>query len=136
MSEIDEVRLTLRPGRYYGWTMYPGYFDRPYRSPVRIEHVDAREEGVFELSFLNIFYAAGVQRMGYLLRPLRWEKTYLMAEQLHGRSTTDRVVVIEQLDRTWIQDNVPSLSNRLNRLFDEGGNLVEGEFLRLLATAC
>ena len=132
MSESDVLRLTLSPSQFYGWTMYPGYLDRPYRSPVLIDQIDERQENVFELSFLNIFYASGVQRMQYLLRPLRWEPTYLVAEQLLGRSTTDRVVVIEQLDKRWMEENVPGLSNKLCILFDESGRPVGSEFQRLV----
>jgi hypothetical protein len=99
MCALEEGRLPLRTGEFYGWIMYPGYVNRPYRSPVRIEQIDQRQEGVFELTFLNILYAAGMQRMEHLLRPLRWEKTYLIAEQLQNRKSTGRALIIEQWTR-------------------------------------
>jgi hypothetical protein len=135
MSESDHVRLELRPGSFYGWTMFSGEFDKPYRSPIRVDDIDYRHEGVFQLSFLNIFYAAGVQGMVYLLRPLRWEKTYLLAEQLQGRTPNDRVIIVEQLDKRWMKENVPSLSGELSTFFSEDGQPVAEGFLQLLATA-
>jgi hypothetical protein len=108
----------------------------PYRSPIRVDALDRRQEGVFHLSFLNLLYAAGVQQTAYLVRPIRWERTYLAAEQLLGGMPNDRLIVIERLDRRWMEDNVKNLATPLERLFDEDGEPLAVEFLRLVANAC
>jgi hypothetical protein len=128
------ARLTLRIGELYGWTMYPGYGGGPYRSPIRVEAIEALGGRQFELSLLNIFYAAGVQRMQYRLRTLRREATYIVAEQVADRKPTDRVVILEALNPRWCTDHMPHLASEMNTLFHQDGRPEERAFLRLLAS--
>ena len=132
MSPSSTTRLALIPGRVYGWTMYPGYGDMPYRSPISVH--DLRPLGLrsFDLKFFNIFYALGVQHMGYRLRTLRREETYLVAEQIErDGKLTDRVVVIERLTRDWMHHAAPQCTHLFERLFDVEGQPVTTEFERL-----
>lgn len=115
--------------------MYPGYGDRPYRSPITVHEIRPLGLRRFDLQFLNIFYAAGVQNMRYRLRTLRRERTYLVAEQideLDGK-LSDRVVMIERLTRDWVIHAAPQCTGLLDRLFDAHGRPVSREFERLAA---
>ena len=82
-----------------------------------------------------MFYAPGVQHMGYTLRTLRREATYIIAENLEGTKPTDRTVIIEPMSAQWITDNVPQLSGDLKTLFDFNGKPVFDSFKRLMATS-
>jgi len=53
------LRLTLERGTWYGLTMYPGYGDGPYHSPIRVDDIKPQGQRLFKLSFLNLGYAAG-----------------------------------------------------------------------------
>ena len=104
MNPPNSSRLTLEPRLIYAWTMYPGYGDGPYRSPILVHEVEPIGERRFDLSFMNIFYAAGVQNAVYRLRTLRREEKFIIAEQLIDGLKTDRVVIIEPMTRAWLRD--------------------------------
>ena len=133
MEKTSKHRLTLERGQMYGWTMYPGYFGHPYRSPVLIESVEPLGQRTYKMMFLNMFYAAGVQGMGYTLRTLRRDATFIVAEEIEGGELTDRVVIIEPMNARWITDNVPQLSQELRGLFDDDGRPIEKSFRKLMA---
>ena len=133
MEKTSKHRLTLERGQIYGWTMYPGYFGHPYRSPVLIESVEPLGQRTYKMMFLNMFYAAGVQGMGYTLRTLRRDATFIVAEEIEGGELTDRVVIIEPMNARWITDNVPQLSQQLRDLFDDYGRPIEESFRKLMA---
>jgi len=98
------ARLTLERGRWYGWTMWPGYLDAPYFSPIRVDAVNPLNTGSgrFDLDFLNAGYASGVQDMTYALRTLKREASYLLASV----EDSDRAVCIERLDLAWLERNM------------------------------
>ena len=132
MAPPQTPRFTLKQGRVYGWTMYPGYGDTPYRSPISVRGFRPLGLRRFDLDFLNIFYASGVQHMGYRLRTLRREEAYLVAEQIErDGKLTDRVVVIERLTRDWMHHAAPKCTHLFERLFDTEGEPVPTEFERL-----
>ena len=133
MEKTSKHRLTLERGQMYGWTMYPGYFGHPYRSPVLIDSVEPLGQRTYKMMFLNMFYAAGVQGMGYTLRTLRRDATFIVAEEIEGGDLTDRVVIIEPMNARWITDNVPQLSQELRELFDDDGRPIEKSFRKLMA---
>lgn len=135
MQKDSKRRLTLERGEMYGWTMYPGYFGHPYRSPVRIDSIEPLGLRTYKVFFLNMFYAPGVQNMGYTLRTLRREATYINAECIEGTKITDRTVIVEPLSAQWITDNVPQLSDDLKTLFDFNGKPIFDSFHRLMVTA-
>ena len=47
------AKLTLEVARWYALTMYPGYTDSPYYSPIRIENVRPLGAGLIEIEFYN-----------------------------------------------------------------------------------
>ena len=75
-----QTQTHVESGTIYGWTMNPGYFGHPYRSPVLVNSVKPCGQRTFELSFLNIFYAAGAQGM---------VMTFSMSMFVDHRASTD-----------------------------------------------
>lgn len=96
-------RLTLLPGQWYGCTMYPGYGDGTYHSPIWVRHVQPMGNRRFTLEYLNLAYAAGVQMMAYDLETLNRQEQYLIA----AIPASDRSVVIEPLTTTWFRNHLP-----------------------------
>ena len=133
MHQTSKRRLTLERGQIYGWTMYPRYFDHPYRSPVLIDSIEPLGQRTYKMMFLNMFYAAGVQDMAYTLRTLRRDATFIVAEQIEEGKLTDRVVIIEPMNARWITNNVTQLSQQLRDLFDDYGRPIENSFRKLMA---
>jgi hypothetical protein len=122
-------RLILQPEQVYGWTMYPGYGDIPYRSPIFVVAIRPLGHRQLELEFINILYAAGVQRMTKQLRTMRRAETFIVAEEL-GPSA-DRVVIVERLTRDWVRHSTPQCIPSLETLFDDSGAPRAAEFCRL-----
>jgi hypothetical protein len=97
-------RLTLLRGEWYGWTMWPGYGDTPYHSPIRVEHIRTYQDGSrhFDLHFLNAGYANGVQMMVYELRTLIRREHYLLADV----PKTERSVALVPLTLGWCRNHL------------------------------
>lgn len=131
----DQKRLTLERHMIFGWTMYPGYGGLPYRSPIIVEDVVLRGGRTFDLEFVNVFYAAGVQRMTYRLRTLRRERTFHVAEALEDDGPSDRVVIIEPMTRGWIESLAPHIITHADRLFDASQKPNREAFIALMASA-
>lgn len=125
------LRFTLVSGDWYGLTMFPGYFDCPYHSPIRIDSINARGGRQFDLQFLNLGYAAGVQNFQKRLRTLRRAKTHLVAEETEVQ---DRTYVIVRLNTEWLHNHFPNLPSE--RYFDEWGRPDDQALLSLASTAC
>ena len=115
--------------------MYPGYFGHPYRSPIKINLLETLGLRTYDLHFLNMFYAPGVQNMGYTLRTLRREASYIIAETIEDKKATDRTIVIEPMNAQWITDNVPQWSLEIKSLFDSNGKPIFDAFHRLMAAS-
>jgi hypothetical protein len=130
----SQARFTLEEDQLYGWTMYPGYGEQPYFSPILVHVVRPLGGRTMEVHFLNILYAAGVQRTAYQLRTLRREKTYLMAEQVVGKRTTERVVIVEGLTRRWMRRAIPLENPRTDSCFDSFGEPIRSSFLELASS--
>lgn len=128
---MTQARLTLEADQIYGMTMYPGYGGGPYRTPIQILSLKPLGQRTYELFFLNIFYAVGVQGMSYRLRTLKREADYIAAE-VGPQDVSDRMVVIERMTKGWIRDNAPELSNQLDELFDADERPIAKSFRRLL----
>ena len=105
-------KLTLERGQWYGWTMWPGYTDQAYHSPIQV--IDLRPLGKrqFQLEFFNLGYAEGVQGMTYTLQTLKREPTYLLA----AVPDSDRAVAIEPLTMAWLSLYKPNLHQRVINL--------------------
>jgi hypothetical protein len=117
------ARLTLEPGGWYGWTMWPGYGGNPYHSPIRVNRVTPLHttKRKLELDFFNMGYAAGVQMMTYRLVTLRREQSYLLAAQ----EDSDRSVAIVELDPFWIMTHLPELTPKFERLMESTGSFIQ-----------
>ena len=93
-------RFTLERGRWYAWTMYPGYGDGPYHSPIFVNEVKAVGGRRFRLTFFNAGYASGVQGFDKTLKTVVREAEYLAAiEELSGET---RLCVIHHVDHGWL----------------------------------
>jgi hypothetical protein len=53
--------------------------------------------------------------MSYILRTLRRERSYLVAEQVHESVSSDRVVIIEALTPEWFRRAMPHQDERARR---------------------
>lgn len=132
LSHVTDLAFTLRSVGVYGWTMYPGYGEMAYRSPIIVFEVRPRGYRRLDVDFLNIFYAAGLQHMTYRLRTLRRERSFLIAEQIReDGKLSDRVVAIEPLTRAWFLQAAPQCSHLVERLFDDVGEPSLADFKRL-----
>jgi hypothetical protein len=89
----------------------------------------------FDLRFLNVFYAAGVQEMTYRLRTLRRERTFQIAETLEQDGPSERVVIIEPMTRAWIEDLAPAYTVQIDRLFSASDTPSPDAFRALMASA-
>ena len=108
-------QLTLERGQWYAWTMWPGYFGKPYHSPIRVEAVTPAGDRRFALKFLNLRYAVGVQNMTYELKTLRREQHYILAAVVDS----ERSVAIEPLNRDWFELHLPWACTESSRTSDE-----------------
>lgn len=123
-------RLTLTRGCWYGLTMFPGYFDCPYHSPIRVDAVEPLGSREFELRFLNLGYAAGVEGFVKRLRTLRRTHSHLVAEETQVH---DRTYVIVKFDQHWLDAHWPQEAT--SRFFNSAGHPDEAALLRLAGIA-
>lgn len=128
-------RLTLIPKRFFGWTMYPGYAGGPFLSPIQVKTITPLDGRTYDLDFLCIGYAAGVQDMTYRLRTMRRESEFLVAEQLQDDQPTDRIVIIENLTRKWMKRCLPNWPGGPDCFFDAQGQPLENAFFTLMSVA-
>lgn len=120
------LRFTLERDSWYGLTMYPGYGDEPYHSPIRVDGIDPLGQRRFELRFLNLGYAHGVQCFHKVLRTLRRANSHLIAEETE---VEDRTYVIMALTPGWMSANLRDVISR--HLFDQRGQPIPRAFLAL-----
>jgi hypothetical protein len=114
--------ILLRPGRWYGWTMYPGYVDGPYRSPILIEGVRPMRSGrsLLRLRFINALYAAGVRDFHLKLRVLFRTANALSANiQYSDDGVGRRMAVIEELTPEWVAIILRRLPETLEAFGDD-----------------
>ena len=96
------ARLTITRGQWYGWTMWPGYGDHAYHSPVWVREVQPLGKRRLRIDFFNLGYAQGVQDMSYTLQTLKREQSYLLASV----PDSDRSVAVEALSMHWIRSHL------------------------------
>jgi hypothetical protein len=120
------VRFTLTIGEWFGLTMFPGYGDCPYHSPIRVDGIEPLGNRQFKLTFLNLAYASGVQNFEKILRTLRRGSSHLMAEETE---VEDRTYVLTKFNSPWVLRHFPDLHGRLQ--FDATGRPAENTLLRL-----
>jgi hypothetical protein len=105
-----EQALTLKPAKWYGWQMLPGYGSpyEPYFSPILVEKVTPQKSGKgwLQLHFYNAFYAEGVQGFVLRLRVLDRTDQYLIA-RLDDPEPTVRHAIINRISFEWIEARFP-----------------------------
>lgn len=111
-------------------SVFPGYGGSSYHSPIRADRVEPRGGRQFELHFLNLGYAAGVQSMGKLLRTLRRAESHIVTIEVHGQQ---RTIFICPLDLDWMKIYLPHLP--AHRYFTDEGEPLGRMLLTLAATA-
>ncbi|WP_296720955.1 hypothetical protein [Erythrobacter sp.] len=112
-------------------TMLPGYGTVPYVTPIRVDALSPLGNRRFELVFLNLGYAAGVQGFQSTFRTLKRGPGFLMAEQ---ESMPERGYLFQNLTRDWLDKNIGSGSGDRYLHDDESPN--EQRLLEAAATAC
>lgn len=120
------MRFTLIRGHWYGLTMFPGYGDCPYHSPIRVDSVEPLGDRQFRLEFFNLGYASGVQFFEKQLRTIRRGVSHLVAAETE---VEDRTYVLVKFNSEWIERHFPEL--RGNDYFDGAGRPIEEALLRI-----
>ncbi|SFP85937.1 hypothetical protein [Sphingomonas rubra] len=103
-------RFTLEPGGWYAMTMYPGYGNEPYRSPVEVHGLEALGGRAFDLSFYNVGYASGVQMMEKRFRTIH---RYAGALVVHEMVDDDRTIIFEPLTAAWVSVYTPGFATMM-----------------------
>ena len=112
---MTESRFTFELGGWYAMTMYPGYGDCPYRSPVEIHAIVPLGHRLFELSFFNVGYAAGVQQMEKQFRTLdRYPGALITKEE----DVPTRTTIFEPLTAPWVSAFAPGFATMLLETLD------------------
>jgi hypothetical protein len=101
--------FTLEPGGWYAMTMYPGYTDEPYRSPIEVHRFEALGGRTFDLTFYNVGYAQGVQMMDKRFRTLQRYPGALITAELAGPRTT----IFEKLTAEWVSAFTPGFGRMM-----------------------
>jgi hypothetical protein len=122
------MRFTLERGQWFGLSMFPGYADAPYHSPIRVDAVKPLGDGCMELKFLNLGYAAGVRDFTRRFRILRRGSAHIVLE---ATERPDRTYVICALNRSWIAHCCSALAEHSEQLFDTDGEPIPDAFVRL-----
>lgn len=109
--------FTLTQGRWYAMTMYPGYTDEPYRSPIELHCIHPSGNHQFLLEFWNVGYAAGVQSMRKSFRTLQRSAGSLIAQETEMQK---RIFIFERLTGAWIGAFTPMFSTTLVQAIERG----------------
>jgi len=92
-------RFAIVPERWYAFTMFPGYTDSPYASPIYVHTAEPLGGRRLRLEFLNAAYAEGVQHFVKVLRTLKRASLFWVAEETEE---PDRVVVVHDISPRWL----------------------------------
>ena len=111
---MSQRKLTLERGRWYALTMYPGYTDQPYHSPIRVDEIKPLGNGLIEVEHLNAGYAEGVQMMTKGYRVHRRGALHMVLNELHS---PERTVIIERLTGEWIRTHAPWFVDRIANMY-------------------
>ena len=103
MSAKPAEQLHLEVGGWYAWQMFPGYSASPYRSPIRVAHVEPRKtgQGILRLGFYNAAYASGVRDFSKDLRVLKHTDRFILAD---FPNEPDHAAAIHVLTLAWLQE--------------------------------
>lgn len=110
------MSFTLEKGKWYGMTMYPGYFHTPWHSPIRIREIRPLKSGtgLLDIDFFNAAYAEGVQNFTYSLRILKRGEQYMLA----AIQETDRAISLVNCDTNWMGEYFPNQMPRLTEYME------------------
>jgi len=125
-----DARLSLKRGGWYGMTMLPGYGNGPYSTPIRVDNLTPRGNRKFELIFLNLGYAAGVQNFSSTFRTLKRGAEFIIAEQ---EGTPDRGYIFQNLTPDWLDRNIGPGSGK--HFLHDNGSPNEQHLLNAAATS-
>jgi len=120
MSEFNLVT-----GHWHAMTMFPGYSDAPYHSPIFVEAIRSAG-GRLTIDFLNLAYAAGVRDQNLSLKILKDMPDHLIGE---SEDRPERTYVITMLTRSWMRAHFPKIP--VNDLFDGDGRPIDEAFRRI-----
>lgn len=118
----------LETGGWYGLSMFPGYSDVPYHSPVKVNELASLNDWSFSVEFLNVAYAAGVQQFDQTFAILKETSEFVACE---SDDHPDRLYLFSMLTKGWIGACLPELGR--DDLFDDNGAPIERSFLSLFA---
>lgn len=129
MSMLQPVHLDfwLMSSRWFGMTMYPGYADTTYYSPIHLDGFQLLDDDHFHLDFQNIGYAGGVQNFTVEFELIRGTTEYQLC---FAKNHPDRTYVFVPLTRNWIESHTPYFAEQFQ--FDSEGVPVRLEARRQL----
>lgn len=114
---VSPTRLTLRASGLYGISMFPGYVDAPYHSPILIYDLEPLGDRRFQLSYLNMRYASGVQQMSTTFETIARSTSHLLARRYPA---IDRSYVFMPLTKGWIRAHFPQMDLDNPPMFEDG----------------
>jgi hypothetical protein len=116
----------LKSGHWLGLTMFPGYADVPYHSPIKVEGLQWLSGRHFNLQYLNIGYAAGLHDFSQSFEVLRAAHNVVAC----GETTQlERVHVFSRLTSGWMRACLPQFAR--DNQFDESGLPIDQAFKAL-----
>jgi len=101
---MNDAAFSLAEGGWYGVSMFPGYADAPYHSPIRVNRIEQLDPHRFELDFLNLAYAAGVQQFSLEFEIVKTAPGFLASEP---KGQLDRLYIFAKLTSSWMKAHFP-----------------------------
>jgi len=125
------VQLELEEGNWYAWEITPGYSEKTYYSPIKIERVRQTSFSPirYEMEMFNALYAQGVRNFRLDLVVAQACHDALAAYISYGAEPDlSRQVTIRSISWEWIGQHMPRLSQAIaekmaKRNTDMGGLL-------------
>lgn len=109
------MAFTLKPNRWYGWQMIPGYVGErcvPFCCPCHVRSVTPQKsgKGLLTLEVWITGYAEGVNMGEVELKVIHRGDTYLIAQILYPpKAEINRCVVISEIEFEWVRRFCPEL---------------------------
>lgn len=121
----QSTKFTLAPHHWYGFTMFPGYTEAPFHSPLRVDTLKPLGYRRLEIGALLLAYAAGVRDRTIRLIVLKRTADHLVCEPADNPG---RTYVITPLTRSWMRQYFPNLE--MHELFDPEGHPLGDSLIR------
>lgn len=110
---MSKSKFTIERDRWYGLSMYPGYGDVSYFSPIQVQLVNLLGNKLIEIEYINAGYAEGVQLMKKKYIVHRRSEFHVILNEIH---VPERTVILEPLSASWIISRAPWFVGRLPQL--------------------